>query len=90
MQKIKELITSIQSSIVASVKLDKALHFLAGVIICGLLSISNTFLAIVATTLIAYGKEFVDDKITVGSFDHLDAIATISGGLFVTIIVLCV
>ena len=66
---------------------DKRLHMLIGVVLVSILTIFtvNVFIVLSALVLIAWGIEFYQKLTKSGTYDNLDAIAVVAGGLIVYI-----
>jgi len=64
---------------------DLRLHMLIGVVLVSILTIftMNVFIVLSTLVLIAWGIEFYQKFTKSGTYDNLDAIAVVAGGLIV-------
>ena len=64
---------------------DLRLHMLIGVVLVSILTIFtvNVFIVLSTLVLIAWGIEFYQKLTKSGTYDNLDAIAVVAGGLIV-------
>ena len=80
------LIVKIQQKIVDLLPQDKCLHFIAGVIIGGLLCLIHPILSAFSVCFIAAVKEIVDRFKPNGKADNVDCLFTVAGGMFVIVL----
>lgn len=76
---------------ICSVPLDKALHFIAGMLVVAFVAtifpcVSNW--AIVFAIIVGTGKE-IRDEVVYGGFDWKDLVVTIAGGLIMQVLIWC-
>jgi len=70
--------------VLSNIKKDKLLHFLVGVLVCGIIQkFINITTGFTTVVLLGIGKELYDRNYRYHTADIWDSISTIFGGLFI-------